>query len=527
MLTERQPAVDRLRAFDARDKTVTMRIATSLISVEQAKHNLELEIAPTRHVRDASRTRAQRRVGRASSACVEVEGATDGPADHAVLEPLPAVPVSELGVREHRHATTRRVYKHAVQSSTVDRPPSTPTQTGAPVVDGKVYVNNGFWDTYRTTWPAYSLLHAEDGRRAGRRLRPAVPRRRLDRALVVAGLRQPDDRHQLRRRVRRRLRQGRRRASTRTDAYDAALKNATVAPPGRPDDPTSAARAWSGRSSSATRRRDVPARASRGRSRATSTTSASPTWPRRWPTSRRPDRAGATARSPSTSATARSDYVNMFDPAIGFFQGRDAAGALEVARRRTTTRASGATSTTTPRPTAGTSRSTRRRTARAWPTSTAAGPALADEARQVLRHARDGQRSPAPTAASIHEMIEARDVRMGQWGFCNQVSHHIPYMYDYAGQPYKTQAKVREALRRLYVGSEIGQGYAGRRGQRRDVGLVPVQRARLLPAAGGQPELRDRLAAVHARRRCTSRTGKKLVVNAPRQQRRQRLRAGR
>ena len=62
---------------------------------------------------------------------------------------------------------------------------------------------------------------------------------------------------------------------------------------------------------------------------------------------------------------------------------------------------------------------------------------------------------------TIHEMIEARDVRMGQWGFSNQVSHHIPYMYDYTGQPAKAQAKVREVLRRLYLGSEIGQGYAG------------------------------------------------------------------
>ena len=34
-------------------------------------------------------------------------------------------------------------------------------------------------------------------------------------------------------------------------------------------------------------------------------------------------------------------------------------------------------------------------------------------------------------------------------------------MYDYAGQPWKTQAKVREVLSRLYVGSEIGQGYPG------------------------------------------------------------------
>jgi hypothetical protein len=50
---------------------------------------------------------------------------------------------------------------------------------------------------------------------------------------------------------------------------------------------------------------------------------------------------------------------------------------------------------------------------------------------------------------------------MGQYGHSNQPSHHILYMYDYAGQPWKTQAKVREALSRLYVGSEIGQGYPG------------------------------------------------------------------
>jgi hypothetical protein len=61
----------------------------------------------------------------------------------------------------------------------------------------------------------------------------------------------------------------------------------------------------------------------------------------------------------------------------------------------------------------------------------------------------------------IHEMLEARNVRMGQYGHSNQPSHHILYMYDFAGQPWKTQDKVRDALSRLYVGSEIGQGYPG------------------------------------------------------------------
>ena len=26
------------------------------------------------------------------------------------------------------------------------------------VKDGKIYINNGFWDTYRTTWAAYALF---------------------------------------------------------------------------------------------------------------------------------------------------------------------------------------------------------------------------------------------------------------------------------------------------------------------------------------------------------------------------------
>ncbi len=38
---------------------------------------------------------------------------------------------------------------------------ATATTTNAKLVDGKIYVNNGFWDTYRTVWPAYSLLYPE------------------------------------------------------------------------------------------------------------------------------------------------------------------------------------------------------------------------------------------------------------------------------------------------------------------------------------------------------------------------------
>src|SRR5262249_3944208 len=133
---------------------VTMRIATSLISLEQARHNLELEIGPTESlesVRDRAKALWDKQLG-----VVEVEGASE---DQLVtlysnLYRLFLYPNSAF---ENAGTTDAPVYKHAVQSSTVT-PPSTPTQTGARVVDGKVYVNNGFWDTYRTAWPAYTLL---------------------------------------------------------------------------------------------------------------------------------------------------------------------------------------------------------------------------------------------------------------------------------------------------------------------------------------------------------------------------------
>ncbi|MBR2131636.1 MAG: glycoside hydrolase family 92 protein, partial [Oscillospiraceae bacterium] len=64
-------------------------------------------------------------------------------------------------------------------------------------------------------------------------------------------------------------------------------------------------------------------------------------------------------------------------------------------------------------------------------------------------------------SGTIHEMVEAREVRLGQYGHSNQPAHAIPYLYTYADQPYKTQALVRDIMSRLYVGSEIGQGYCG------------------------------------------------------------------
>ena len=88
--------------FDAgADRTVTLRIATSLISVDQAKQNLALEIAAGdtfESVKERAQAAWDDMLG-----IVEVEGATADQLDHALLQPLPAVPLPELRLREHRH----------------------------------------------------------------------------------------------------------------------------------------------------------------------------------------------------------------------------------------------------------------------------------------------------------------------------------------------------------------------------------------------------------------------------------------
>ena len=59
----------------------------------------------------------------------------------------------------------------------------------------------------------------------------------------------------------------------------------------------------------------------------------------------------------------------------------------------------------------------------------------------------------------IHEMKEMQLAEMGQYAHGNQPIQHMPYLYCYAGQPWKTQYHVREVMTRLYDGTP--QGYPG------------------------------------------------------------------
>lgn len=59
----------------------------------------------------------------------------------------------------------------------------------------------------------------------------------------------------------------------------------------------------------------------------------------------------------------------------------------------------------------------------------------------------------------IHEITEMQVANMGNYAHGNQPAQHIVYLYDWAGQPWKTQKWVREVMDRLY--SADPDGYCG------------------------------------------------------------------
>ncbi len=56
----------------------------------------------------------------------------------------------------------------------------------------------------------------------------------------------------------------------------------------------------------------------------------------------------------------------------------------------------------------------------------------------------------------IHEISEMVEADMGQYAHGNQPVQHVPYLYNYARQPWKTQQRVRSVMGRLYDASETG-----------------------------------------------------------------------
>jgi len=433
-------------------KTVTVRMATSLIGVEQAQKNLAMEIPQARtfdDVKNAAQDAWDQVLKR-----VEVEGATADQLTtlYSNLYRLYLYPNSAF-----ENTGTAGTPKYQYASPVQPPAASTPTKTGAKIVDGKVYVNNGFWDTYRTTWPAYSLLtpnkaaemidgftqQYRDGGWIARWSSPGYANLMTGTSSDVAfadaytkGVPLKDVQ----------------------STYEAAVRNATVTPPGDPNN-------------SSVGRKGLQLSIFLGFTPTVVHEGVS------WALEGYINDYGIAkmaeklAQEPKLDKATREryqtesayflnrslNYVKMFDPKVGFFQGFDVNHTPSKTPEQYSPLDWGGDYTET----------------NGWNFAFHApqdGQGLANlyGGREALGAKLDTFFATPETATHpggyggvIHEMIEARDIRMGQLGMSNQVSHHIPYMYDYAGEPSKTAKVVRELMSRIYSGSEIGQGYAG------------------------------------------------------------------
>ncbi|GAA3716727.1 GH92 family glycosyl hydrolase [Streptomyces tremellae] len=424
-------------------RTVTLRMATSLIGVDQAKANLAQEIpAGTSYekVRDAARAQWDKLMGR-----ITVKGASQDQLTtlYSNMYRLYLYPNSGF---ENTGSKKKPVYRYASPFSAMPGP-DTATHTGAKIVNGKVYVNNGFWDTYRTTWPAYSLLTPQ---RAGEMVDGFVQQYKdggwmsrwsspgyadlmtgtsSDIAFADAYLK-----------------------GVKFDAeaaYDAAVKNATVVPP-----------------SSGVGRKGMNTSPFLGYT--TTSTGEGFSWAMEGYVNDYGIAQMGKAlyqkthkkRYADESAYFRNraqDYVELYDKQVGFFQGRDDQGNWHLPPGQYDPRDWGGDYTesngwgysfTVPQDTRGLA-------------DIYGGRAGLAKKLDTFFSTPETAQFPGSYGGVIHEMTEARDTRMGELGQSNQPAHGITYMYDAAGQPYKTQAKVREVLSRLYTGSDIGQGYHG------------------------------------------------------------------
>ncbi|GGA34397.1 hypothetical protein GCM10010981_24250 [Dyella nitratireducens] len=488
--------------FDtSKTKTVNVRIATSLISLEQAKHNLALEIAPQESFDDV-RERAQN-VWDKQLGIVHVQGASHGELVtlYSNLYRLFMYPNSAY---ENTGTADKPAYRYASPfSPAVGK--DTPTQTGAHIVDGKVFVNNGFWDTYRTVWPAYALLMPKqdgeiidgfvqeyrDGGWIARWSSPGYADLMVGTSADVAfadawlkGVHNFDVQ----------------------SFYKAALKDATVVSPlqgtgrkglqrsifnGYTDYAIKEGFSWSMDGYIADFAIGNLASALAARSGAQDPYQAN------------------YAEDASYFHDRALGYANLYNPDIGFFVARDAQGHWRYTKQNFDPLRWGDDYTETD----------------AWNMAfhspqDGAGLAALYGGRAALAAKLDqffttpGVYHVGGYGEPIHEMREAQAVRMGQYGHSNQPSHHIIYMYDYAGEPWKAQDKIRDVLSRLYLGSDIGQGYVGDEDNGEMSGWWLFSAAGFYPLRMGTPEYVIG-APYFPHMDIALENGKHIVINAP------------
>ena len=432
--------------------TAILRLGTSYLSVDQARRNLELEQGTPDAPRDVEDLRESaadawdERLG-----ALEIDGElVDDEARTTVASHLYRLNLYPNSGHENVGTADDPRWVHA--SPLLPAEEHTDTRTGSVVVDGKIYVNNGFWDTYRTAWPLYALLYPrlsaelvegflQHYREAGWIPRWSSPGfadcmvgTSSDVAFADALVKDVE-------------------VDAET-AYLAAVRNATVASDDSRVGRKSLERAiFLGY---------TPVEEPEGMS-----------WSidgyindfgiasmARWllDHDRLPDGYDRTRLSDELRwFTARAtDYARLFRPDAKMFHGRRADGAWRVENGFDPDDWGDDYTETN-----------------AWNMAVSVphdGAGLAglhgsrDQLGAMLEtifSRPETGRHEGSYPRSMHEITEARDVRMGMFGHSNQPAHHLPFQWLHAGRPDRTQAAVREVLRRFHQGSEIGQGYGG------------------------------------------------------------------
>lgn len=427
--------------------TLEVRVAQSFLSVDQARRALEQELPAGRSFDDLR---------------FDLRAEWDRLLGAVALPETRPDPFRALADEEDRARIASALYRLHLypnsageNSGTAEAPrwrfadPMVPAgPDGPPVADGALFVNNGYWDTYRTTWPAFALLDPAhtgamlDGllqqwRRGGYMARWTAPGyvdcmvgTSSDQIFADAARWGVPFAHE--------------------DAFESAWRNACE-PSG---DPRSGRKGIARARFSGHVAREVPEGMSWSLENAVSDDAIARFASQLAESAAGEGRYRAYARYFANRARS---YRVLFDAEQGFFQGRSADGSF-------------ADESFDPRVWGGDNVETN-----AWGMSVTAvhdGPGLAAlyGGPAGLRAHLDRLFAEPETAdeqfcgaygAVIHEQREARALRSGMCAISNQPAHHIPWMHVFGDEPWRAGAIVHGLARRLFAGAVIGQGFPG------------------------------------------------------------------
>src|SRR5699024_300817 len=143
-------------SFAPGTRRVTVRLATSYLGLAQGRRTLAQELAGRSfdQIREAAHAAWAERL--------------------QVIEAPDATPAQRRTLYGNLYRLNLYPSSHWENAGTAERPepvhasPVLPTKgeatdsrSDAQVLPGMLYVNHGFWDTYRTAWPAYALLYPQ------------------------------------------------------------------------------------------------------------------------------------------------------------------------------------------------------------------------------------------------------------------------------------------------------------------------------------------------------------------------------